>query len=88
MKRLVDTANKRNITVETKLYELPRQMKDKGITPSITSLRKEENEVKITGTALLQKSGQLRYKFSPGGKYALVILQGKHVKIRSIGATG
>ncbi|MCC2686774.1 MAG: gerSC, partial [Paenibacillaceae bacterium] len=57
MKRLVDTANKRNITVETKLYELPRQMKDKGITPSITSLRKEENEVKITGTALLQKSG-------------------------------
>lgn len=54
--KLVDTANRRNITVKTTVQELHRQMYEKGMTPSITKLNRE-NEIKVMGTALLSEQG-------------------------------
>lgn len=54
---LIDTANKRNLTVKTRAQELHRQMYEKGMTPSLTELKKEKRAVKVVGTALLKKNG-------------------------------
>ncbi|MED4755333.1 Ger(x)C family spore germination protein [Brevibacillus choshinensis] len=54
---LIDTANQRNITVKTSVQELHRQMYEKGMTPSLT-LMKKEKEMAIKGTALLDEKGK------------------------------
>ncbi len=54
--KLIDTANRRNVTVKTTMQELHRQMYEKGMTPSITKLDKNK-EVKVMGTALLTEKG-------------------------------
>lgn len=54
--QLIDTANFRNLTVKTRAQELHRQMYEKGITPTLTEVKKEK-AVMIMGTALLSKTG-------------------------------
>lgn len=54
--KLIDTANRRNLTVKTRAQELHYQMFEKGMTPSLTEL-KMEKAVKIVGTALLDEKG-------------------------------
>lgn len=54
--KLIDTANYRNLTVKTRAQELHRQMFEKGMTPSVTEMKKEK-AVMIMGTALLSKKG-------------------------------
>ncbi|MFS0553596.1 Ger(x)C family spore germination protein [Brevibacillus sp. 179-C9.3 HS] len=55
--KLIDTANRRNLTVKTRAQEFHRQMFEKGMTPHITELKKEKHGVRIKGTALLTKKG-------------------------------
>ena len=57
IRQLVDTARLRNITVKTSMQELHRQITERGITPSVSSLRKGKNTT-ITGTALLDRNGK------------------------------
>ncbi|MGG1660617.1 Ger(x)C family spore germination protein [Brevibacillus sp. NRS-1366] len=54
--KLIDTANSRNLTVRTRAQELHRQMFEKGMTPSVTELKKDKAAM-IVGTALLSKNG-------------------------------
>ncbi|RAP77761.1 Ger(x)C family spore germination protein [Paenibacillus montanisoli] len=64
IRKLIDTAHMTNNTVVTHLQEFRRQMKDKGMTASLTYLKKEQNDVVVTGTALLNKRGKLMEHFS------------------------
>lgn len=62
---LIDTANKRNLTVKTRAQELHRQMYEKGMTPSLTELKKEKRAVKVIGTALLKENGTYAGSIEP-----------------------
>jgi Ger(x)C family germination protein len=64
MRTLVDTANRRNITVSTNVQEFRRQLKDRGITPSITQIKMNKKRVEITGTSLLTNHGHLAASLS------------------------
>lgn len=52
--KLIDTSYRRNLTVKTTLQELRRQVTDKGLTPSISMIKKEK-ELELKGTALLDE---------------------------------
>ncbi|MDF2650994.1 MAG: germination protein GerHC [Paenibacillus sp.] len=73
MSKLIRTAHKRNITVLTTLQELHRQMFEKGMTPSLTVLRKD-GYLKVMGTALLEKDGRYLLSLSSAENKLLTIL--------------
>ncbi|MGH1287822.1 Ger(x)C family spore germination protein [Bacillus toyonensis] len=76
--KLIRTGNARNVTVTTTFKELHRQVKDKGITPSISSIKKmENNKVKITGTMLLNSQNLFQSSLNPNENKLLTLLQGK-----------
>ncbi|MCU4948909.1 Ger(x)C family spore germination protein [Bacillus cereus] len=76
--KLIRTGNARNATVKTTFKELYRQVKDKGITPSISSIKKMNNQkVKITGTMLLDSQNLLQSNLNPNENKLLTLLQGK-----------
>ncbi len=76
--KLIRTGNTRNVTVKTTFKELYRQIKDKGITPSISSIRRMDNhKFKITGTMLLDFHNLLRLSLTPNENKLLTILQNK-----------
>ncbi|MED4908466.1 Ger(x)C family spore germination protein [Brevibacillus centrosporus] len=79
--KLVDTANRRNITVKTSVQELHRQIYEKGLTPSITKLNKVK-EVQVEGTALLTEKGGFATALT-GRETAFLqmLLQGKRGEI-------
>lgn len=56
MVKLIDTANRRNITVKTTLQELHRQKFEKGMTASISEVRKVK-DIEVKGSALLDEQG-------------------------------
>lgn len=75
--KLVDTANRRNITVKTTVQELHRQMYEKGMTPSITKLDKEK-ETRVMGTALLKEQGTFATEITGSETtYMQMLLHGK-----------
>lgn len=76
LSKLIDTANKRNITVKTTLQELHRQMFEKGTTPSISEIKKEKS-IEVQGTALLNKRGKYVTLLSREENTLLQILQRK-----------
>ncbi|WPS85791.1 Ger(x)C family spore germination protein [Brevibacillus halotolerans] len=59
LSNLVETGLFRNETTKTTIQEFHRQLKDDGITPSITALRKEQ-ELLLAGTALLDKASRVK----------------------------
>ncbi|MEH7269979.1 Ger(x)C family spore germination protein, partial [Bacillus toyonensis] len=64
--KLIKTGNARNVTVKTTFKELYRQVKDKGITPSISSIKRINNQkIKITGTMLLDYQNLLIESLNP-----------------------
>ncbi|MBE5107924.1 Ger(x)C family spore germination protein, partial [Bacillus thuringiensis] len=72
--KLVDTAALRNITVKTTLQELHEQKADKGLTASITEMRKK-NRIWVTGTDLLDEKGRYKLTLKPDENKLLRILQ-------------
>ncbi|SEM91066.1 Ger(x)C family spore germination protein [Paenibacillus sp. OV219] len=56
--KLVDTAHERNLVEMTTLFTIQRLIYEKGVTPYITELRKEPKEIRLMGTALLDKKGK------------------------------
>ncbi|PEV57436.1 hypothetical protein COJ79_03365 [Bacillus thuringiensis] len=76
--KLIKTGNARNVTVKTTFKELYRQVKDKGITPSISSIKRINNQkIKITGTMLLDYQNLLIESLNPNENKLLTLLQGK-----------
>lgn len=59
LSKLIDTSNRRNLTVKTRAQEFHRQMYEKGMTASITQMRMKTKKkvVEVMGTALLDKKG-------------------------------
>ncbi|HDX9578553.1 TPA: Ger(x)C family spore germination protein [Bacillus pseudomycoides] len=75
--KLVETASKRNVVVKTTLQELHEQMKDKGMTASITEMKKKK-KIWLTGTALLDQKGKYKLTLKPDENRLLRILQHKN----------
>lgn len=72
--KLIDTANRRNINVKTTLQDLRRQTYEKGMTASVTELRKD-GRLLVTGTALLDEEGKYVLSLDPDENKLLRLLQ-------------
>ncbi|MGO4179778.1 Ger(x)C family spore germination protein [Paenibacillus sp. MCAF9] len=72
--KLIETTNNQNLTVKTTLQELHRQFTEKGITPSMTEMKKD-NLIRVTGTALLDHSGKYKLTLDRNQSKLLKILQ-------------
>lgn len=73
---LVDTAYRRNVTVKTSLQELHEQTTEKGMTASITEMKKD-GKIMLTGTALLDEKGRYKLSIKPHENKLMRILQHK-----------
>ncbi|WP_025850025.1 Ger(x)C family spore germination protein [Paenibacillus ehimensis] len=76
MTRLIDTANRRGISVRTTLQELHRQMYEKGITPSISEV-KLNKAVEVKGTAVLDERGRYAKRLGLQESTMLLMLQNR-----------
>ncbi|WP_239615558.1 Ger(x)C family spore germination protein [Cohnella mopanensis] len=72
--KLIDTAHDQNITVKTSLQELHRQFTEKGMSPSFAELKKD-GQIKVKGTALLDRSGKYKMTLNADQTKLLRILQ-------------
>jgi len=72
--KLIDTASKRNITVKTNLQEFHNQIMEKGISPSISALKKTD-KLTLTGSVLLDKKDRYKLMISSNENKLLRILQ-------------
>ncbi|MGZ4111098.1 MAG: Ger(x)C family spore germination protein [Tumebacillaceae bacterium] len=77
IRKLIDTANKRDVTVSTSLMELRRQMKDKGVTPAFTEIKKGKDDIAVIGTGLFDKQGIYATTLSLEESSLLLLLQNK-----------
>lgn len=84
MSKLIDTANQSDITVLTNLQELRRQIKEKGMTPSLSIIKKEKDEIFVKGTALLNKKHAFAGELSLQESTILLILQGQMLGVPSL----
>lgn len=76
--KLIKTGEERNITVNTTFKELYRQVKDRGITPSIASLKKGNNKkIRLNGTILLDSENVFALSLNPNENKLLTLLQNK-----------
>ncbi|MGG3840342.1 Ger(x)C family spore germination protein [Paenibacillus thiaminolyticus] len=76
LSKLVDTGLQRNETTKTTIQEFHRHLHEKGLTPSITALRKDE-ELALTGTALLDKSSRFKMLANSDETKLIYILRNK-----------
>ncbi|MDQ0896503.1 MULTISPECIES: Ger(x)C family spore germination protein [unclassified Paenibacillus] len=76
IKQLAESTYKTRVTVQTTLQEFHQQMKDKGMTPALTEMRPEKNELFISGIALLHKDGTYAASLNHQESSLLVLLQG------------
>lgn len=73
---LIDTAARRNLTVKTILQEFHEQTIEKGMTASISEMKKN-SKIMLTGTALLDEKGLYKLTINPHENKLLRILQNK-----------
>lgn len=57
---LVDTAARRHITPKVTLRQFHYMTSEKGMTPFVSEVKKEKREMRVLGTALLDKKGYYR----------------------------
>lgn len=77
--KLIDTADRRNITVRTTLQQLHRQMFEKGVTPAIAYIEKKNN-IEVIGSALLSERGKLMKQLDQEENKLLRVLQRRNKK--------
>lgn len=75
--KLIDTAYRRNITVKTNLQEFHKQIMDKGVTPTI-SVMKKTDKVYVKGSVLLDEEDKYKLIITPYENKLLRILQHKN----------
>ena len=73
---LIDTAYRRNITVKRTLQEFHEQTIEKGMTASISEMKKN-SKIMLTGSALLDEKGRYKLSINPHENKLLRILQNK-----------
>jgi Ger(x)C family germination protein len=84
---LIDTKSRSSETVRTTLQELHRQLFDKGVTPYIAQVKREEGqEMSLVGTALLDQQGKYALTLDGPETSLLYILQ-NNTKKSSISLT-
>jgi Ger(x)C family germination protein len=76
IKDLVESTYKSRVTVQTSLQKFHLQVKDKGMTPVLTELKPEKNELTISGTTLLHKDGTYAVSLNHQESSLLILLQG------------
>src|SRR6478609_2734475 len=76
VKSIIDTSYLRGETVKVTLQELHRQMFDKGLTPSISSIS-TSNDIVLTGSTLLDEKGKYSIELNKLESCLLLMLQGK-----------
>ncbi|WP_409342098.1 Ger(x)C family spore germination protein [Paenibacillus sp. MBLB4367] len=74
LSKLIDTADRRNLTTKTTLQQLHRQMYERGITPFFTFLGKRQ-QIEVKGTALLNQKGKFMTEVNPEENKLLRIMQ-------------
>lgn len=74
--KLIETAERRNVSIECRLQDLIRDNYDTGITASLTELRKE-GRLTISGTAFVDEDGKYRMSIGPVENMLFRILQHK-----------
>ncbi|MBE5100304.1 Ger(x)C family spore germination protein [Priestia aryabhattai] len=79
VKSIIDTSALRGETVKVTLQELHRQMFDKGLTPSISSIS-TINDIALTGSTLLNEQGKYSTKLNKLESCLLLMLQGKKLE--------
>ncbi|MGG0730804.1 Ger(x)C family spore germination protein [Bacillus paramycoides] len=72
--KLIDTGHRRNITVQTTLQDFHNQTREKGMTASISALKKNK-DIKLTGTALLDEQNRYKLTITPKENLLLSTLQ-------------
>ncbi|MFD3449389.1 Ger(x)C family spore germination protein [Microbacteriaceae bacterium 4G12] len=74
--KLIDTSSRRNEVVRTNVQDFYRQTSEKGMTASITAMKKT-NKIWLTGSALLDEKGRYKMTISSHESKLLRILQDK-----------
>ncbi|MBO8137606.1 MAG: Ger(x)C family spore germination protein [Desulfotomaculum sp.] len=72
---LIDSTHRREQTVKTELGRYFHQTYEKGMTPSITEIKKGPEEILVTGTALLDSSGKYAASLNRQESSLLLLLQ-------------
>ncbi len=75
IKQLLESSYKSRITVQTSLQQFHQQMKDKGMTPTLTEMKVEKNDLVISGTVLLHKDGTYATSLNHQESSLLLLLQ-------------
>lgn len=75
IKQLVESSYKSRITVQSSLQQFHQQMKDKGMTPTLTEMKVEKSELVISGTVLLHKDGTYAASLNHQESSLLLLLQ-------------
>ncbi|MEY2366401.1 hypothetical protein R6U76_10610 [Lysinibacillus capsici] len=74
---LINVGRQSNLTVDTTLQRFHTQILDRGITPILSEVKESENNIIITGSALLDNSGVHRMSIDHMDNKYLVMLQNK-----------
>ncbi|OPH47406.1 hypothetical protein BC351_39950 [Paenibacillus ferrarius] len=75
IKQLVESSYQSRITVQTTLQKFHQQMMDKGMTPALTEMKTENDELVISGTVLLHKDGTYAASLNNQESSLLLLLQ-------------
>ncbi|MCY9663895.1 Ger(x)C family spore germination protein [Paenibacillus alginolyticus] len=75
IKDLVTSTYKDRSTVQTSLQQFHLQMKDKGMTPFLTEMKTDKQELTITGTVLVHKDGTYAVSLDHQESSLLLLLQ-------------
>lgn len=77
LNNIVNVNKQYNRTAYTTLQDLHRQLFDKGVTPSISEIKKGNKDLVVTGTALLTKQGFYKMSLNRQESALLLMLQKK-----------
>ncbi|WP_261302499.1 Ger(x)C family spore germination protein [Paenibacillus andongensis] len=75
IKQLIESTYKSRITVLTTLQKFHKQMSDTAMTPCITEMRVEKNDLVISGTTLLHKDGTYATSLNKQESSLMLLLQ-------------
>lgn len=77
LNNIINVNRQYNRTAYTTLQDLHRQLFDKGVTPSISEIKKGNKDLVVTGTALLTKQGFYKMSLDRQESALLLMLQKK-----------
>ncbi|MDR6227341.1 Ger(x)C family spore germination protein [Desmospora profundinema] len=79
VREIIDSSYRNGTTVDTDLLQFHRQMSDPRITPFLAELSAKDDEIAVTGTALLDKDGKYILSLNREESSLLLLLQ-RHLR--------